>query len=127
MSTPRTDEEAVEMITGDGPVKTKTKWVHHTVSRQLERELAAAKADLDREIQAKHRVAMETRNPLLAKLEALSAELAAANARIRRLEEALGLTSSQCGDLHHPKRFQHKLGEPCPVEEIVRKAKETRP
>jgi len=54
----------------------------------------------------------------------LERELAAANARIRRLEEALDLTSSQCGDLHHPKGHQHALGQPCPVEEIVRKAKE---
>ena len=58
-------------------------------ARAFERELAAAMAELDREIQAKHRIAMETQDPLLAKLEALSAELAAKDARIRRFEEAV--------------------------------------
>ena len=32
----------VEMTTGDGPVKTRTKWVHSSVCIQLERELNAA-------------------------------------------------------------------------------------
>ncbi len=40
--TPMTDSELVEMITGDGPVKTITKWVHSSVCFQLERKLKAA-------------------------------------------------------------------------------------
>jgi hypothetical protein len=57
----------------------------------------------------------------------LERELAAANARIRRLEEALEFVVPFCPDLHHPKRYQHKAGDPCPVEEIIRKAKQTQP
>jgi hypothetical protein len=57
----------------------------------------------------------------------LERELAAANARIRRLEEALEFVVPFCPDLHHPKRYQHKAGDRCPVEEIIRKAKQTQP
>ena len=47
-----------------------------------------------------------------------------ASDRIKMLEKALDLVYPSCGYLHHPKRFQHKFGEPCPSEEFVSKAKE---
>jgi len=57
----------------------------------------------------------------------VEAELAAANARISQLANALEFVVPFCPDLHHPKRYQHKAGDRCPVEEIIRKAKQTRP
>ena len=46
--TPRTDAELVEMTTGYGPVVTETTWVHSSLCFQLERELNAANADVER-------------------------------------------------------------------------------
>ena len=54
----------------------------------------------------------------------LERELNAANKRIKRLEEALGCVVVGCNHLHHRKKHQHRSGEPCPVEELIRKAKE---
>jgi seryl-tRNA synthetase len=123
--TPRTKDATFQARSRGTPVPDDVTYASFAAG--LERELADAMAELNREIQAKHRVAMETRNPLLAKLEALSTELAAANAKIRRLEEALEFVVPFCPDLHHPKRYQHKAGDRCPVEEIIRKAKQTKP
>jgi hypothetical protein len=57
----------------------------------------------------------------------LERELNAANRRIKRLEEALGCVVVDCNHLHHRKKHQHRSGEPCPVEELIRKAKEAKP
>lgn len=57
----------------------------------------------------------------------LERELNAANARIKRLEEALEYVVPSCANLHHPKRYRHKLDEDCPVEVLIRKAKEAKP
>jgi hypothetical protein len=57
----------------------------------------------------------------------LERELNAANERIKRLEEALGCVVVDCNHLHHRKKHQHRSGEPCPVEELIRKAKEAKP
>ena len=46
--------------------------------------------------------------------------------RIKRLEEALGCVVESCDYLHHRKKHQHGSGEPCPVEELIRKAKEAK-
>ena len=56
----------------------------------------------------------------------LERQLNAANERIKRLEEALGCVVVSCNHLHHRKKHQHKLGEPCPVEGLIRKAKEAK-
>lgn len=53
-------------------------------------------------------------------------ELNAANDRIKRLEEALECVVVSCSCLHHPKKYQHKLNEACPVERLIRKAKEAK-
>ena len=53
----------------------------------------------------------------------LERELAAAHERIRRLAEAVEVAVPCCEYLHHKKAHQHKLGEPCPVEELVRNAR----
>jgi hypothetical protein len=57
----------------------------------------------------------------------LERELTEANERIKRLEEALGCVVVGCNHLHHRKKHQHRSGEPCPVEELIRKAKEAKP
>ena len=57
----------------------------------------------------------------------LERELNAANERIKRLEEALGCVVVDCNHLHHRKKHQHRSGEPCPVEELIRKSKEAKP
>ena len=44
--------------------------------------------------------------------------------RIKRLEEALGCVVVGCNYLHHRKKHQHRSNEPCPVEELIHKAKE---
>jgi len=49
-----------------------------------------------------------------------------ARERIKRLEEALGCVVVGCNHLHHRKKHQHRSGEPCPVEELIRKAKEAK-
>lgn len=46
--------------------------------------------------------------------------------RIKQLEEALGCVVVGCNHLHHRKKHQHRSGEPCPVEELIRKAKEAK-
>lgn len=38
------------------------------------------------------------------------------------LVEAISLVVPKCDHLHHPKKYQHKITEPCPVEELIRKA-----
>jgi len=56
----------------------------------------------------------------------LERQLNAANDRIKRLEEALGCVVVDCNHLHHRKKHQHRSGEPCPVEGLIRKAKEAK-
>ena len=46
--------------------------------------------------------------------------------RIKRLEEALSFVTVDCGNLHHGKKHRHKYGEPCPVVELIEKAKEAK-
>lgn len=53
----------------------------------------------------------------------LEHEFNAANERIKRLEEALSFVSVDCNALHHPKQYQHSGMDECPVEAIVRAAK----
>jgi len=65
----------------------------------------------------------ELRNLLMEK----SNEIDGLQKRIKRLEEALGCVVVSCNHLHHRKKHQHKLGEPCPVEGLIRKAKEAKP
>jgi hypothetical protein len=72
-------------------------------------------------------VTVEECSALLDEARQLERELAAANARISQLANVLEFVVPFCPYLHHPKRYQHKAGDPCPVEEIIRKAKQTQP
>jgi hypothetical protein len=57
----------------------------------------------------------------------LERELNAANERIKRLEEALRCVIVKCHCLHHRKIHEHRSGEPCPVEALIRTAMEAKP
>lgn len=59
--------------------------------------------------------------------ECYKRNLELANERIKRLEEALGCAIVKCHYLHHRKNHQHRSGEPCPVEALIRKAMEAKP
>ena len=76
--------------------------------RKLERELTAA-------------------NAIIRQQQLLNEENLRLQDRIKRLEEALGCVVVGCNYLHHRKKHQHRSGEPCPVEELIRKAKEAKP
>ena len=41
---------------------------------------------------------------------------------VKELKHALSFVVPKCDYLHHPKKHQHKITEPCPVEELIRKA-----
>lgn len=56
----------------------------------------------------------------------LERELAAAQERIKRLEEALDLVRPHCDSVHHSKKHQHQYGEPCPVVALIENAKEAK-
>ncbi len=43
--------------------------------------------------------------------------------RMEELAYALSLFHPHCAQLHHAKKHQHKVKEPCPVEAIIEKAK----
>jgi len=43
--------------------------------------------------------------------------------RVDELEAALDLVVPTCEHLHHEKKYRHLSHEPCPVREIVMKAK----
>ena len=75
--------------------------------RKLERELTAA-------------------NAIIRQQQLLNEENLRLQDRIKRLEEALGCVVVGCNYLHHRKKHQHRSGEPCPVEELIRKAKEAK-
>jgi hypothetical protein len=47
--------------------------------------------------------------------------------QIRRMEKALDRFAPRCEHLHHEKSDLHTSAQPCPVEAMVRKAKEAKP
>ena len=46
---------------------------------------------------------------------------------IKRLEEALSLIQPTCECVHHSKKHRHAYNEPCPVVELICRAKEAKP
>jgi hypothetical protein len=66
-------------------------------------------------------------NAIIRQQQLLDEENLRLQERIKRLEEALGCVVVGCNYLHHRKKHQHRSGEPCPVEELIRKAKEAKP
>jgi hypothetical protein len=47
--------------------------------------------------------------------------------RIKQLEQALDCVVVSCSYFHHSKKHQHEYGQPCLVEDLIRKAKEAKP
>jgi hypothetical protein len=56
----------------------------------------------------------------------LGRQLSVANKRIKRLEAALSLITINCEDVHHSKKHRHGWSEPCPVVELISRAKEAK-
>lgn len=46
---------------------------------------------------------------------------------IKLLDDALDCVVVSCSHLNHKKKHQHKYNEPCPVEQLIRKAMEAKP
>ena len=65
----------------------------------------------------------EERDELDRELQDLDRKWKESARRITQLEHALSFVTPKCDYLHHPKKYQHKITEPCPVEELIRKAK----
>ena len=59
--------------------------------------------------------------------EPMAVKLREAQERIKRLEEALDCVIIDCSFLGHKRKHRHEHNEPCPVEELIRKAKEAKP
>ena len=70
---------------------------------------------------------LNSANSIIRQQQLLEEENLRLQERIKRLEEALGCVVVGCNHLHHRKKHQHRSGEPCPVEELIRKAKEAKP
>jgi hypothetical protein len=75
--------------------------------RRLERELTAS-------------------NTIIRQQQLLDEESLRLQERIKRLEEALSLIRPTCEVVHHSKKHQHSLSQPCPVVELIKKAKKAK-
>lgn len=112
--TPRTDDRIVVVTMLQSHPK--MEMVNAPFARELERELNAEK---------QHVTELEGRLRIL--WDKLEGERKHYQERIKLMEEALECVVVGCKDLHHKKKHQHRSGEPCPVEQLVRNAKEARP
>lgn len=105
--TPRSDAECHSCT--DTCSEWNGEWVPLEVCRQLERELTKQKGHTEAVMRTlKDALGIEDGRECLE--------------QIGRMKEALSLVVPKCDYLHHPKRYQHKITEPCPVEELIRKA-----
>jgi hypothetical protein len=104
--------------------------------RRLERELNAANktnrlqyeliTTAEKRGVDKSKEELNAANAIIRQQQLLDEENLRLQERIKRLEEALGCVVVGCNHLHHRKKHQHRSGEPCPVEELIRKAKEAK-
>ena len=142
--TPRTDDESV---TDGNEVSGYSQVVDADFARQLERELNDAnqtnltlsedREQLRRQLEEANRrnvTLIEERDSartqvghkwrLREEFEALlgTADVETGVERVKQLKHALSMAAPKCDYLHHPKKHQHKITEPCPVEELIRKA-----
>lgn len=107
--TPRTDAVLANDDGGNGYIANLT-----AIARQLERELTSvSKGSLELE---------EERDELDREFQDLESKWKESARRIAQLEHALSLVVPKCDYLDHPKKCQHQITEPCPVEELIRKA-----
>jgi DNA repair exonuclease SbcCD ATPase subunit len=87
-------------------------------SEKLERELAAVTKERDE--------AVLVSTNTMTELSEVNGDRCRLIDRIKRLEEALAVVVPKCDWLHHEKKHQHCASEPCPVVEMILKAKEAR-
>ena len=115
--TPRTDE-----LDYNQDLKSYRIW---DLARQLERELAEAKADVER-LKSGFQGSCYCCEPVGIMNQKLEAEVKRLKANLVRAIEIADVLRSggsrACRELHHPKRDQHEYGEVCPVEERLEKA-----
>ena len=94
---------------------------------RLERELTEAKHRIRSLIEERDsaRIEADRKWILLEEFEALlgTSDVKTGVERVKQLKHALSFVTPKCDYLHHPKNYQHKITEPCPVEELIRKAK----
>ena len=111
--TPRTDAETYVWQNGE-----ENPFVQKEFARQLERELAASQAEVER-LQtlpaSRHKAFLD----LLARSEKAEANLRRAIAIADVLRSG---GSRACRELHHSKKDQHEYGDVCPVEGRLEKA-----
>ena len=95
-------------------------------ARQLERELNEANHRIRRLIEERDsaRIQADHKWRLREEFEALlgTSDVKLGMFRIKQLKHALSLVVPRCDYLHHPKKHQHKITEPCPVEGLISKA-----
>jgi len=95
------------------------------VDRQ-ERELAESKHRIRTLIEQRDgfRIQADHKWRLREEFEALlgTSDVATGVERVKQLKHALSLVVPKCDYLDHPKKCQHQITEPCPVEELIRKA-----
>lgn len=95
------------------------------VDRQ-ERELTESKHRIRTLIEQRDgfRIQADHKWRLREEFEALlgTSDVATGVERVKQLKHALSLVVPKCDYLHHPKKYQHQITEPCPVEELIRKA-----
>jgi hypothetical protein len=60
-------------------------------------------------------------------VQLLTKRLDEARERIKRLEEVLSLIQPTCECVHHSKKHRHSHNEPCPVVELICRAREAKP
>ena len=96
------------------------------LARQLERELNEAKHRIRTLIEQRDgfRIQADHKWRLREEFEALlgTSDVATGVERVKQLKHALSLVVPKCDYLDHPKKCQHQITEPCPVEELIRKA-----
>ena len=122
--TPRSDAECYSCM--DTCSEWNGEWVPLKVARQLERELTEAKHRIRTLIEERDsaRIQADHKWRLREEFEALlgTSDMETGVERVKELKRALSFTVPKCDHLHHPKKYQHKITEPCPVEELIRKA-----
>lgn len=110
----------------------RTDAVRHNVAelamfaRQLERELTEAKHRIRTLIEERDsaRIQADHKWKLRREFEVLlgTSDVEIGVEQVKQLKHALSFVVPKCDWLHHPKKHQHKITEPCPVEELIRKA-----
>lgn len=122
--TPRTD--AAEYKQTDSNPPEPLGMVDADFARQLESELTESKHRIRTLIEQRDgfRIQADHKWRLREEFEALlgTSDVATGVERVKQLKHALSHVAPKCDYLDHPKNCRHQITEPCPVEELIRKA-----